>query len=254
MMTFLLRAWLPTLLIVVWWVGSAGSSSLYFPPLQQILETFRQDWLFAQVGSDLMPSLVRLVLGFLTASVGGVLIGTLLGLSPRAKRVTEPVVQFMRAIPPPALLPVALLFFGITSLMNVAIIVIGAIWPTLLNTADGVRSVDPQLKDFARSYRLSFRERLFKVVLPSAGPQIFAGLRTTLQLSIVLIVVSEMIGAVNGVGFYVLNSQQTFAINETWAGTIVLGIIGYFSTLVFLQFEKWVLAWQLGMKRTAEGA
>ncbi len=248
-----LRLWLPVLLVVVWWIGSANSQSIYFPPLQDIMTTFRQDWLFARFGSDLAPSLTRFALGFLIASVGGIVIGTLLGLNPRAKRATEPIIQFLRAIPPPALLPVALLFFGISSKMNVAIIVIGAIWPTLLNTADGVRSVDPQLGDFSRSYRLSFSERLFRVTLPSASPQIFAGLRTTLQLSIVLIVVSEMIGAVNGVGFYVLNAQQTFAIRQTWAGTIVLGLLGYVSTLIFLQVEKRALTWQRGMQHSAEG-
>lgn len=250
----MLRAWLPIVLIAAWWVASASSSSLYFPPLKEILETFRADWLFARVGSDLAPSLMRFGLGFLIAAVLGIVLGTVIGLNPTVRRATRPIVQFLRSIPPPALLPIALLFFGIDSSMNIAIIVIGAVWPTLLNTEDGVRSVDPQLRNLAKSYRLSRMQQLFFVTLPSASPQIFAGLRTTLQLSIVLIVVSEMIGAVNGVGFYVINAQQSFAINETWAGTIVLGLIGYFATLVFIQIEKRVLAWQYGMRRALEEA
>lgn len=252
--TLVLRSWLPIALVVAWWIGSAGSSSPYFPPLSEILETFRADWLFTNVGSDLLPSLARFGLGFLIASLLGVAIGMLIGLNPTARRLTLPIIQFLRSIPPPALLPIALLFFGITSSMNVAIIVIGAVWPTVLNTEDGVRSVDPQLQNVSRSYRLSAFERIAFVVLPAASPQIFAGLRVTLQISIVLIVVSEMVGAVNGVGFYVITAQQSFAINETWAGTILLGLIGYFATLVFVQIEKRVLAWQYGMQRMMETA
>lgn len=251
--TTALRLWLPLLLVALWWVTSAGSQNIYFPPLAMILETFGEDWLGERVLSDLLPSLGKFASGFLISAVLGVAIGTWLGLSPAARESAEPLVQFLRCLPPPVLLPVGLLFFGITDFMNIAIIVMGAIWPTVLNTSDGVRSLDPQVQDMARSYRLSYGQRLFSIVLPNAAPQIFAGLRTTLQLSIILIVVSEMVAAVRGVGFYILNSQQTFAVAQTWAGTLLLGIIGYLSTLVFLRVEKRVLNWQYGMRRAAVG-
>lgn len=248
----LLRLWLPVLLVAVWWYASADSTNIYFPPLATILEIFQRDWLTARALDDLVPSLTKLVLGFLLAAFGGVALGTLLGLSPRMRSALEPIMQFLRSLPPPVLLPIGLLVFGITGAMNVFIIVFGAIWPTVLNTADGVRSLSPELRDMARSYRLSFPQRLFAVVLPNAAPQIFSGLRVTLQLSIILIVVSEMVAAVDGVGFYVLNSQQTFAVAETWAGTLLLGVIGYLTTLVFLLAQRRVLAWQTGMHQTRE--
>jgi sulfonate transport system permease protein len=248
------RGWLPALLVVAWWFSSANSQNIYFPPLSEIASTFQEDWLFARVGSDLVPSILRFLTGFLVAAALGVIFGTLIGLSATLKRFADPIVHFLRSVPPPALLPLALLFFGITSTMNIAIIVIGAIWPTLLNTADGVRSADPQVTAMSRSYRLSEWERLRYVVLPGAAPQIFAGLRVTLQLSIVLIVVSEMVGAINGVGFYVLNAQQSFAIRETWAGTIVLGLLGYLATMGFLLFERRVLAWHHGMRQAQEAS
>lgn len=251
--TTALRLWLPVALVALWWFASASSTNIYFPSLQTITETFAADWFGPRIVTDLMPSLGKFVLGFLLSAVGGIVIGTWLGLSPRAREATEPIVQFLRSLPPPVLLPIGLLLFGITGAMNVAIIVMGAIWPTVLNTADGVRSLDPQLRDMATSYRLTRWQRLFAVVLPSASPQIFAGLRTSLQLSIILIVVSEMVAATEGVGYYVLNSQQTFAIAQTWAGTLLLGIIGYLSTLVFLQVEKRILSWQHGMRRAAGG-
>lgn len=238
---------LPAVILVIWWFASADSTSLYAPSLQLILWTFAQDWLGAGFFEHAIPSLVKFLAGFLIASIGGIAIGTLIGFSRRLSAALDPVIQFLRAIPPPALLPVALVIFGLGTAGNIAVIVIGAIWPTLMNTVDGIRSVDQEVRDMTRSYRLSLRKRLFSVYLPAASPQIFAGLRITLQLSIILIVVSEMFASTSGIGFYVLNSQQMFAVPETYAGTIVLGIIGFIATFAFVIVERRVLAWHRGM-------
>jgi ABC-type nitrate/sulfonate/bicarbonate transport system permease component len=258
-MRFLLRdtgmlLWLPAVVLLAWWFGTANSTNIYVPSLQMILETFARDWLGERFLTDALPSIGKFLAGFCIAAAGGILFGTMIGLSRRLGAALDPLIQFFRAIPPPALLPVALLLFGIGAPMNIAVIVIGAIWPTLLNTIDGVRSLDPQMQDMARSYRLSTRKRIFQVLLPAASPQIFAGLRVTLQLSIILIVVAEMFASTAGIGFYVLNSQQLFAIPETWAGTILLGMLGYVATLAFVLVERRVLAWHHGLFNSLEKA
>lgn len=250
----LLLLWLPLVILVAWWFLTAGSTNIYVPSLQLILETFARDWFGPRFFSDALPSISKFLVGFSISAIGGVVLGLLIGLSRRLRASVDPLIQFFRAIPPPALLPIALLLFGIGTQMNIAMIVIGAIWPALLNTIDGVRSLDPQLQDLSRSYGLSTRKRIFKVVLPAASPQIFAGLRVTLQLSIILIVVAEMFAATSGIGFYVLNAQQMFAIPETWAGTIVLGLLGYAATFVFVFFERRVLAWHRGLYSSLEKA
>jgi sulfonate transport system permease protein len=249
---FLLRSWLPVALVVLWWVASAGSTSLYFPSLSTILETLRTDWLGAGLTGHLLPSLGKFLAGFLIAAAGGIVFGLLIGMSGTLAAAVEPIVQFLRSLPPPVLLPIGILVFGIGAPMNIAIIAFGAVWPTLLNTIDGVRSLDSQVRDMSRSYRLTTPQRVRYVVLPNAGPQIFAGLRTTLQISIILIVVSEMVASVNGIGYYLLNSQQTFAVAQTWAGTLLLGILGYLANLIFLRIEARVLRWHSGM-RAASG-
>lgn len=258
-MRFLLRdagllLWLPAVALLVWWFGTANSTNIYVPSLQMILETFARDWLGERFFTDALPSIGKFLAGFCIAAAGGILLGTMIGLSRRLGAALDPLIQFFRAIPPPALLPVALLLFGIGAPMNIAVIVIGAIWPTLLNTIDGVRSLDPQMQDMARSYRLSTRKRIFQVLFPAASPQIFAGLRVTLQLSIILIVVAEMFASTAGIGFYVLNSQQLFAIPETWAGTILLGMLGYVATMAFVLVERRVLAWHNGLFNSLEKA
>lgn len=242
----LLRAWLPVLLIAAWWFASAGSTSLYFPPLATILEVFVRDWLGPHFTADLLPSLGKFLAGFTMSAVLGIGIGMLLGMNRYTRAAAEPIVLFFRSLPGPVLVPIGIMLIGIGAGMNIFIMVLGAVWPTLMNTIDGVRSLDPVQQDMTRSYRLTLGQRIRYVVLPNAGPQIFAGLRTTLQLSIILIVVSEMVASVNGIGFYVLYSQQTFAVAETWAGTLLLGLLGYLASLLFLAVERRVLAWQAG--------
>ncbi|WP_182357687.1 ABC transporter permease [Tomitella gaofuii] len=250
---FALRAWLPVTIVAVWWFATAGTDSLYFPSLQAIVENLRADWLGPHLMQDAAPSVVKFLIGFAIAAVLGVAVGLVIGLSPVLRAATEPVIQFLRSLPPPVLLPIGLLLFGIGATMNVAIIVLGAVWPTLLATIDGVRGVGSELTDMARSYRLTPVQRIRYVILPGAAPQIFGGLRTTLQMSIILIVVSEMVASTSGIGFYVLNSQQTFEVTDTWAGTIVLGLLGYVANLLFIRFERRVLRWQEG-RRNATGS
>src|SRR5207249_1528205 len=103
----------------------------------------------------LVPSVLKFLAGFLLAAVLGIGLGLVIGMYPVLRAATEPVMQFLRSLPPPVLLPIGLLVFGIGPSMGIAIIVIGAIWSTLLNTIDGVRSLDPQLADMSRSYKLT---------------------------------------------------------------------------------------------------
>ncbi|MDO5534732.1 MAG: ABC transporter permease [Propionibacteriaceae bacterium] len=243
---FALRAWLPVLLVAIWWFASRGSTSLYFPPLSQIMSIFAEDWLGRRVVSDLLPTLGKLLIGFGLSVVLGILLGVFLGLNRWARSLVEYIVLFFRSLPPPVLVPVGVVIIGIGAAMNIFIVVLGAIWPTLMGTIDGVRSLDLVQRDMAKSYRLTVWQRLMYVILPNAGPQILAGMRTTLQLSIILVVVAEMLASTNGVGHYVLASQQTFAVTETWAGTLLLGVIGYLTTLVFVSIERRVLRWQRG--------
>lgn len=254
LVTVLRRIWLPIVLITIWWFASARSTSPYFPPLQLILERFVADWFGPGFVEHAVPSIAKFATGFLLAGILGVLVGVVIGTMPWLRAAVDPLIQFLRALPPPALLPIGIVLFGITWQMNIFIIVIGAVWPTLINTADAVRSVDQGLIDMARSYRLSGWRRLTNVILPSAGPQIAAGLRTTLQISIILIVVSEMFAASSGIGFRVLEAQSFFDVLGTWSGTLILALLGTVATALFVLVERSVLRWQYGMRRASGAA
>jgi ABC-type nitrate/sulfonate/bicarbonate transport system permease component len=203
------------------------------------------------VGSDVLPSLARLGAGYAIALVAGVAIGVPLGLSRTARRAASPIVEFLRSIPPPALLPPAIVVVGVGNSMKALIIAFVCVWPVLLNTIDGITGIDPTLNDTTRVYGVRGLDRLRRVVLPAAGPQIFAGMRTSLSLAVILMVISEMVASTNGIGFFVLQSQRSFAIPEMWSGILLLGILGYLLNLAFALVERRVLDWHRGARNRA---
>jgi ABC-type nitrate/sulfonate/bicarbonate transport system permease component len=240
---------LPVVLLAVWWVISAESTNFYFPPLPRILETLVDEWLGPRLLDDVLPSVVRLLAGFAVAAVVAVALGVLIGISRSVRGLLEPVLEFFRAIPPPVLVPIFMLFFGIDDTMKVVVIAFGSMWPILLNTVEGVRAVDSVLSDTARTYGITGSARLRTLVLPSASPQIFAGLRQGLSLAIILMVISELFAASNGLGFAIVQSQRAFAIPEMWAGMLMLGLLGFLLAMLFRIVENRQLAWYHGLRR-----
>ncbi|MEV0171544.1 ABC transporter permease subunit [Streptomyces sp. NPDC050803] len=239
---------LPAVLVSVWWVASDDSTDVYWPPLRKILETFPEVWTADRFKDDVLPSVLRLTGGYALAAVVGVALGTVIGSYRRVRAVCEPVLEFLRAVPPPVLVPVIMLFAGIGDTMKVTVIASGCVWPILLNTVEGVRAVDPVMAETARSYGITGAARLRNLVLRSASPQIFAGLRQALSIGIILMVISEMFAASNGLGFTIVQFQRSFAIPDMWTGILVLGLLGFLLSVVFQLVERRVLGWYHGLR------
>lgn len=244
---------LPVVLVAAWWFATEGSQSFFWPPLRDILGTFAETWWPDRIMGDVVPSLLRLLVGFAIAFVLGVGLGVAIGKSRALRAYLEPVLEFFRAIPPPVLVPILILFFGIFNTMKVVVIITGCIWPILLNTVEGVRSLDEVLIDTSKIYRLSRRARLWYNILPGASPQIFAGARQALSVGIILMVISEMFAASNGIGFTIIQFQRTFAIPQMFSGIIVLGLLGVALALVFRLVETRILRWYLGLRAAQRG-
>ena len=233
----------PALVLLAWGLWSARAENFFFPPLTDILASFRANWLFARVTSDVVPSLERMLAGYALAVLGGVAVGTLIGSFRPVRWAAGPPVEFLRAIPPPVLIPFAILTFGIGPQFKVFVIAIGCVWPVLLNTIDGVRSIDPTLRETARVYRIGPVARLFSVVLPAASPRIFAGMRTAVALALILMGISEMEASTNGIGFFILQAQRSFAIPDMWSGILLLGLLGLALNAGFVELERRALRW-----------
>jgi ABC-type nitrate/sulfonate/bicarbonate transport system permease component len=195
----------------------------------------------------------RLAVGFELAAVIGVGLGLLIGSVRKVRAFLEPVLEFMRAIPPPVLVPVLMIFAGIGDFMKILVIVSGALWPILLNTVEGVRAIDETMRDTCRVYGVKGRARLSEVTIPAAGPQIIAGLRQGLAIALILMVISEMFAARNGLGYVIVQFQRGFAIPQMWTGIIILGLIGFSLAMLLRLFEWRTMRWYRGLRDAQRG-
>ncbi|MFD0690584.1 ABC transporter permease [Actinomadura fibrosa] len=239
-------------LVLAWEAATRRAEEPFFPTPWQIATQLRRLWFSGPAArlwmtddavANLLPSLARLLGGFALASLAGLVLGLVVGRSSVGDFV-EPALRFCRAIPPPALLPVFLAIFKVGTQMQIATIVFGVIWPVLINTAEGARGVDGQFMDTARVFRLTPAQRLFRIILPAAAPKVFAGLRLSLSLSLILMVISELVASTNGIGFkLLLETQRTFDLPAMWGGLVVLGVLGFLLNTLLLAVERRLLAW-----------
>ena len=239
-------------LIGAWELGSRLAENPFFPPPSKIAENMRELWLSGprsslwlteNVAEDIVPSLIRLLGGWAIAAVVGVTIGVALGRSRLLVDFVGPLLHFLRAVPPPALLPVFIVILGLSSTMQLGVIVFGVIWPILLNAIDGARSVQPTQVETVRAFRISRPRWLLFVVLPAAAPKIFAGLRISLSLALILMVISELVGTTDGLGRALEDAKGDFSIPDMWAVIALLGILGYVLNAALLAIEHVVLRW-----------
>jgi ABC-type nitrate/sulfonate/bicarbonate transport system permease component len=239
----------PVAILVAWQVWTVHAHNPKFPRLSTILHTFREMWLFSQFGTHVVPSLERIGLGFGIAVLVGVALGIPLGLSALAHRAAMPHIEFWRAMPPPALLPISvLLLHSIGNRQKVAFIAFFCTFPVLLNTIDGVRGIDPTLIETARSYGVPRLQGIRRLVLPAALPQISAGMRTSLSLAVITMVLSEYFSSTSGVGYVLLISKNTFQLAPMWAAIVLIGVLGYLLNVLFILVERRVLAWHRGWR------
>lgn len=221
--------------VTAWQLGTeAANSPFYLPPSQIVPDMYHlwfsgpasHLWLTHDATANLLPSIGRMLAGWAIGAVAGIAIGVAIGRLPLLADLTEPVVHFARAVPPPALVPVFLFVFNIGTPMEIAAIIFGVIWPVLLNSIDGARHVHPGHLETARAFRVPSLTRLSRIILPSAAPKILAGLRLSLGLALVLMIVSEFVGSTNGIGNEMLKDQSLFNVPGMWDIVVLLGLLG----------------------------
>ncbi len=238
-----------------WQLAAEGGANPYFlPPSVVFPAMYRQWfngpvahlWLTADATANLLPSIGRMLGGLAIASVIGIALGVAIGRSALVSDLVEPVVHFARAVPPPILVPVFLFVIGIGTPMEIWSIVFGVLWPVLLNAIDGARHVHAGHLETARAFKIPAVQRLVRIILPSAAPKIFAGLRLGVALALVMMIVSEFVGSVNGIGREMMTAQGSGQISLMWAIIVILGLLGVVLTLLLGVAERQVLAWQRG--------
>ncbi|NBE99139.1 ABC transporter permease [Nonomuraea sp. KC401] len=249
--------WLLPVAVLAWELATRSAQAAYFPPPSRVVTRLHEMWfsgppsrvfLTDEAVADLLPSLARLFAGWAMACAAGVLAGVALGRSRRLSALVEPLVHFGRSVPPSTLVPVFLVLFKIGTPMELASIVYGVIWPVLINSMDGARHVDRQYIETGVVYRLGPWQRLTRVILPAASPKIFAGLRLSVSLALIMMVISELVGSSEGIGHRMLEAQSQFDIPAMWAGIVLLGLLGIALNAAFLGVERLVLSWHRGAR------
>jgi sulfonate transport system permease protein len=194
--------------------------------------------------TKLLGTLEHMAYGWLAASVAGVALGALIGSSRLMRTYAAPSLEFLRPLPVSAIIPVAIAAFGLTQGMALFVIAFGAIWPIMLATIQGFAAVEPRLYEVARSLQMSRLAVIFKIALPSASPDILAGMRLSLTVALILAVVCEILAGLDGLGHWVLLSARAFRSADLFAGVILLGATGYVTSVVMSLAEQRLLAWQ----------
>jgi ABC-type nitrate/sulfonate/bicarbonate transport system permease component len=189
--------------------------------------------------------------GLLISAVVGVGAGLLLGSSRFLAGSTRLVIDFLRTIPAVALTPVLLLTLGSTMTMKLTLVVFGSVWPLLTSTMDGVRHVDPVAADTFRTFRLSARQRMARLVLPSALPFVATGLRTSAVVALMLTTAAEYLGAAPGVGKSMSTAEQAGAVDVMFGWLVVAGLLGVLLNSVFLAAERRTLRWAPAQREVA---
>jgi sulfonate transport system permease protein len=233
--------------IVVAWqviVNAHLVSPVYLPGPDRtwsaLVRGFTTGTLLAQLGQTVQ----RMLIGWLLASIVGVIIGAAIGLSRPARTYLGPTLEFLRPLPASAVIPLGIAFFGLSDGMVLGVIAFGALWPTLLATVHGFAAVEPTLYEVSRVLGMSRLAVIWKIALPSSLPDILGGMRLSLTVSLILAVVGEMLASRTGLGSGILVAARTFHSPDLYAGVVLLGMLGYVTAQGLFALEARLLRWR----------
>jgi ABC-type nitrate/sulfonate/bicarbonate transport system permease component len=238
------RGLLPLAAILALWQVLQTGNSPYFPPPSAWWNGLAQFALGGRLWSASLATLQTVVVALAIAVVAGVAIGTTIGMSRAVSRTLGPLLEFCRAMPPPAIVPLAVLFLGYDERMKLTIVALSAVWPILLNTSMAVQELHPLLLDIATSFRLSRLERARLIVIPAVVPAILVGIRIALPLTIVLTLLVEILTSIDGIGALMIAAQRNFQSGQVYGLLVLVGLFGFvlnnaFSVLQAIILQRW---------------
>lgn len=225
---------LPLLIgLVIWELIPSADGSPYFPPPSAWLEDLRDQHELSEIVTQLARTLRTVVIGLLVATVVGSITGILIGSSRRVRLSLSTTLEFLRALPAPVIVPIAVLALGQTETMKVFCVAFASVWPVLLNAASAASSVNPLLIDVSRTLHLSQAARIRKIVLPSTIPAILLGVRVALPVALILTILVEMLGSSSGIGALLIEAQRSYQSADAFGLLFVVGVFGYALNAIF---------------------
>jgi ABC-type nitrate/sulfonate/bicarbonate transport system permease component len=219
-------------------------SPIFFPSPAKTLVTLYHRAADGSLWTPLLNTTLRMIYGWLFACLTGMVLGLMIGISRQAREYLEPTLEFLRPLPASAMIPVAILFLGLSDAMSTAVIAFGSIWPVLLASIHGFASIEPRLIEVAATLRLSRTQTLVKIGIPAAMPDVLAGARVSLSIALILAIVTEMQASLPGLGQDILLAQRSFKSAELYAGVVMLGILGFVANASLVFAERRLLRWR----------
>ena len=253
--TILNKLWLikvlpPLLLIIAWETASQLGylKQLILPAPSAILKAAYYQLKSGELIHHIGISLYRITKGYAVGAGLGLLLGLLIGIFKRFDQATTLLLEFLRPIPLFAWLPLIILWLGISETTKTTIIAIGCFWPVLLNVIAGVKTVDKKYLEVALILEKNRYQTLTNVVLPSALPSIFTGLRIGMGMAWGAVVAAEVIASTSGIGFLLMYSREMWQPDITFVGTFAIGIIGLIIERIFNFIEDHLIKWNKSNK------
>jgi ABC-type nitrate/sulfonate/bicarbonate transport system permease component len=214
------------------------------PSVSDIFAAWYRVTVNGQMLKELWPSLYRIGIGYVLAVLVAVPLGLLMGASRFMYVLFEPLAELLRPIPSSAYIPIAILFLGIGDAMTEFVVFFSCLFPILVNTYSGVVGIDPVLIETGRTLGLRRGEILRRIVFRATVPHILTGMRISLAIALIVVVVAEMVAGSSGIGYFILDQQRTFRVPEMFAGIFTLGVLGYGANALFLLAETRILHWR----------
>jgi sulfonate transport system permease protein len=244
---FIVPLIVPLLLVVSWELLSRKGfiKPTILPPPSAIWAVFVEMLISGELLNHLCVSLWRVIKGFSAGAVLGLVVGVLIGLSPRIERALALITGLLRPIPIIAWVPVLILWMGIDEASKITVIAIGSFWPVLLNVVHGIRNTDKKYVELATIFEKSRWTLLTKVVLPSALPSIFTGIRIGIGIAWMSVVGAELIAASSGVGYMIMYARELSQADVMLVGVISIGITGLLIDYVIRTLETRLLKWNI---------
>ena len=236
----------PLAVVALWQFASnmGWTNQRYVPSPLAIAQAGWDLALSGRLAIDIGASLRRLVIGFVLGAVPGILLGMIMGLNRWVRAAVDPLVAALYPIPKIAILPLLMLAFGLGDASKVAVVAMSVLFLTIINTTTGVVQLDRIYFEVARNYGTPWYKLFTRVILPGALPVIFAGLRISLGVSLVVLVGAEFVASDAGIGYLIWVSWQTLVVENMFVGIIVITILGVLSTLFLHEVERLLVPWR----------
>jgi NitT/TauT family transport system permease protein len=236
----------PVALLVVWqgmsWLGVLDAR--FIPSPLTIFEGALVLIRSGELWTHLSASLLRLAAGFVLGALPGIALGLVMGLSRYVRAALDPLVAATYPVPKIAILPLVMLYFGIGEASKIVMIAIAVVYLVLINTMVGVMTIDAIYFDVAKSYNAPWGKLFTRVIIPGALPLIFAGLRLSLGVSLIVIVSAEFVAAKAGIGYLIWSSWETLVIENMFVGIIVITVLGVLGTFLLKELERVLIPWR----------